>query len=172
MRTKNLLKGAVIAASAALLGLVLILVAGYHNGASPQAALASSSAAAPTQAVFNVNAAAPMFEQVAFTKSPAKGKAAFLQTCAMCHGPAGQGTPMGADLQTSKFVASLSDAQLVAFIEHGRPASAPNNTMHETMPPKGGNPELTTQDLYNIVAYIRTINKAGAKHGAAHRARL
>lgn len=172
MRTGNLLKGVVVAASAALLGLALIMVVGYHNGASPQAASESNSAAAPTQAVFNVNAAAPVFEQVAFTKSPAKGKTLFLQTCAMCHGPAGQGTPMGADLQTNKFVASHTDAQVVEFIAHGIQGSDPNNTMHMTMPPKGGNASLTTQDLYNIVAYLRTINKAGKHEAAGHRSHL
>lgn len=88
------------------------------------------------------------------------GQQLFIRTCAACHGPQGQGIPhLGKNLQTNKLVADSSDAQLVDFIIQGRTASDPLNTAHVAMPPKGGNPALTTQDLRDIVAYIRQLQK-------------
>lgn len=90
---------------------------------------------------------------------PVAGKIAFEKTCITCHGADAKGMPgLGKDLTTSQFVASKSDPELVAFIKTGRPASDPANTQGVDMPPKGGNPALTDQDLYNIVAYIRTLH--------------
>lgn len=90
------------------------------------------------------------------------GQQLFASTCTGCHGPQGQGIPhLGKDLQTSKFAAGLSDAQLVDFITQGRPTSDPLNTTHVAMPPKGGNPALSSQDISDIVAYLRQLQKQG-----------
>lgn len=89
-----------------------------------------------------------------------KGKQFFGQTCVNCHGMNGQGVAhLGADLQTSKLVATSSDNRLVALIEDGVPANAPINKSHIAMPPKGANVSLTTQDIREIVAYIRQLQK-------------
>lgn len=89
-----------------------------------------------------------------------KGKQYFDQTCGNCHGMNGQGVPnLGADLQTSKLVATSSDNRLVALIEDGVPANSPINKSHIAMPPKGANVSLTTQDIREIVAYIRQLQK-------------
>lgn len=89
-----------------------------------------------------------------------KGKQFFDQTCVNCHGMNGQGVAhLGADLQTSKLVATSSDNRLVALIEDGVPANAPINKSHIAMPPKGANVSLTTQDIREIVAYIRQLQK-------------
>jgi mono/diheme cytochrome c family protein len=94
------------------------------------------------------------------TTSAEKGKQFFGQTCVSCHGMKGQGVPnLGADLQTSKLVATSSDNRLVALIEDGVPATSPINKSHVPMPPKGANPSLTTGDIRNIVAYIRQLQK-------------
>jgi disulfide bond formation protein DsbB len=66
---------------------------------------------------------------------------------------------LGKDLTTSQFVKDKSDAELVAFVKQGRPASDPANTTGVDMPPRGGNPALSDTDLANIVAFIRTLNK-------------
>jgi disulfide bond formation protein DsbB len=88
-----------------------------------------------------------------------KGKSAFDGTCVSCHGPDAKGLPgLGKDLTTSEFVAKQTDKQLVDFIKKGRPASDPANTNKVDMPPKGGNPALTENDLTNIVAFIRSIH--------------
>ena len=90
-----------------------------------------------------------------------KGKQFFAETCANCHGTNGQGIAhLGADLQTSKLVAKSSDHHLVALIEDGVPANSPMNKAHVPMPPKGANPSLNTQDIRDIVAYIRQLQKA------------
>lgn len=90
---------------------------------------------------------------------PAKGKDNFA-TCAGCHGPDGKGLPnLGKDMTSSEFIKSKSDAELLAFIKTGRPASDPLNTTGVDMPPKGGNPALTDQQLMDIIAYIRSIQQ-------------
>jgi len=87
------------------------------------------------------------------------GEEVFAGTCATCHGPDARGIDgLGKDLHSNEFVASMSDAEMVAFLEEGRPAGDPANDTGVDMPPKGGNPSLTEQDLYDVVAYIRTLD--------------
>jgi mono/diheme cytochrome c family protein len=91
---------------------------------------------------------------------PTAGERLFMSTCATCHGPDGQGLPgLGKDLVTSEFVAGKTDSQLIEFIKVGRGPDDPLNTTGVTMPAKGNNPALTDEDLYNIVAYIRTLRQ-------------
>ena len=88
------------------------------------------------------------------------GEALFHNTCAACHGPDGKGLPnLGKDFTTSEFVKGHSDAELVTFVKGGRPVSDPANTTGVDMPPKGGNPALSDEDLFDIVAYIRTLQE-------------
>lgn len=85
------------------------------------------------------------------------GKEIFV-ACAACHGPDGKGVPnLGKDLTTSTFAKGLTDAELVAFLKVGRDATDPLNTTGVAMPPKGGNPALTDDDLLDIVAYVREL---------------
>ena len=114
-------------------------------GALLAAACGSSPAAAP--------AAGPAGD-------PVVGKTKFEGTCSSCHGPDATGLPgLGKDLVTSEFAKGLTDAELLAFVKTGRPASDPANTTSVDMPPKGGNPALTDQDLLDIIAYLRTLEK-------------
>ena len=88
------------------------------------------------------------------------GKTKFEGTCASCHGMDAQGlTNLGKDLTTSTFSKDMSDKDLVAFVTKGRPASDAANTTGVDMPARGGNPALSEQDLYDIVAYVRTLEK-------------
>jgi disulfide bond formation protein DsbB len=90
----------------------------------------------------------------------AAGKTKFEGTCSTCHGMDAKGLPnLGKDLTTSTFAKGLSDQDLVAFLLKGRPSSDPANTTGIDMPPKGGNPALSEKDLYDIVAYVRTLEK-------------
>ena len=96
----------------------------------------------------------------AFAGDPATGQTLFMSTCAACHGPDGQGLPgLGKNLVSSEFVASTSDQELVDFIKVGRGPDDPLNTTGVTMPAKGGRSSLSDEDLFNIVAYIRTIHR-------------
>lgn len=91
---------------------------------------------------------------------PAKGAELFSVTCAACHGPQGEGVQgLGKDMTTSAFIASQTDEQLLEFIKKGRDVNDPANTTGVAMPPKGGNPALTDEDLLNIISYIRTLQK-------------
>jgi len=87
------------------------------------------------------------------------GKELFNQICIACHGEGGVGiVGLGKDMTSSTFIAGKTDNDLLAFVKVGRPVGDPDNTTGVDMPPKGGNPALTDDDLRDIIAYIRTIN--------------
>jgi disulfide bond formation protein DsbB len=89
----------------------------------------------------------------------ANGATLFAGTCSSCHGPDAKGIAgLGKDLTTSTWVAEQTDEQLIAFIKTGRPTGDPLNTTGVDMPPKGGNPAFTDDDLTDIVAYLRSIH--------------
>lgn len=88
------------------------------------------------------------------------GKAHYDSVCIACHGADATGLPnLGKDLTNSEFTQSLTDQELVDFIKMGRSVGDPENTTGVDMPPKGGNPALSDQDLYDIVAYLRTLEQ-------------
>lgn len=85
-----------------------------------------------------------------------RGRTEYLKTCTACHGPGGEAKPkLGKDLRTSKFIAEKSDSQMAMFLKVGRNTWDPENTTNVAMPPKGGNPMITDQDLADIVQFIR-----------------
>ena len=91
---------------------------------------------------------------------PVAGRQAFLTTCITCHGQDAKGvTGLGKDLTTSEFLRTQTDEQMLAFLQAGRRASDPLNTTGVDMPPRGGNPAFTDDDLKNIIAYLRTIQQ-------------
>lgn len=90
----------------------------------------------------------------------ANGAKIYSTICIACHGPDAKGvTGLGKDLTTSEWVATQSDAQLVEFIKTGRDAGDPLNTTGVAMPPKGGNPAMSEQEILDIVAYVRSIHQ-------------
>lgn len=92
--------------------------------------------------------------------NPVDGKTLFGQTCAACHGMDAKGLPkLGKDLTTSTFVTDKTDKDLLQFIEQGRQPSDPLNTTGVAMPPKGGNPALTDQQIMDIISYVKSIHQ-------------
>jgi mono/diheme cytochrome c family protein len=90
----------------------------------------------------------------------AAGKEHYDSLCIACHGPTGEGIEgLGKPFTTSEFVRERSDEELLAFVKTGRPSGDPLNTTGVDMPPKGGNPALTDDDILDIVAYVRTLQK-------------
>ena len=88
------------------------------------------------------------------------GKVAYEVTCIACHGPDAVGiTGLGKDWTVSEFIRNSSDADLMAFIKQGRLAADPDNTTGVDMPAMGGNNELTDQDVVDVIAYMRTVQK-------------
>jgi disulfide bond formation protein DsbB len=139
-----------------ILGLLVISVAACGGDEEPTPA----PTVAPTAAAAPANQAAPAAQVAAAPAGDAeKGKAVFATSCAACHGPTGEGVQgLGKDMTKSEFIAGLSDEALVAFIKTGRPISDPLNTTKVDMPPKGGNPTLSDEQLTDIVAFIRSIH--------------
>ncbi len=87
-----------------------------------------------------------------------KGEQLFL-TCSACHGADALGLPnLGKNLVDSEFTHSLSDQDLLTFVKTGRPSWDALNTSGIDMPPKGGNPAFTDEDILAIIAYIRTLS--------------
>lgn len=88
------------------------------------------------------------------------GKKLYDSACIACHGPDAVGVQgLGKSWVTSEFIKTQTDAQILDFVKKGRLASDPANTTGVDMPAKGGNPALTDQNLQDIIAYMRSINK-------------
>ncbi|HYO89508.1 MAG TPA: c-type cytochrome [Candidatus Limnocylindrales bacterium] len=137
----------------------------------PDVAAAQTAAAQPT-----VVAVVPTAETVVevpadhpaeYTEAQVQaGTQIFNGLCVACHGSGGVGVAgLGKPLAGSEFVGGLTDDELVQFIIVGRQPTDPLNTTGQLMPARGGNPMLTDGDLYNVVAYIRSLN--GAQVGGA-----
>ena len=90
----------------------------------------------------------------------AQGGNLFASTCSACHGPDAKGLPnLGKDLTTSEYVRDSDDETLLTLLKEGRPSGHELNTTGVDMPPKGGNPSLSDEDLLTIVAFLRSINQ-------------
>ena len=87
------------------------------------------------------------------------GRQLFRQTCSRCHGENAEGMLLlGKDLRGNEFVAGLTDEELVTFLQEGRRANHPLNERGVDMPPRGGNPGLSDDDLRQIAAYLRSLS--------------
>lgn len=82
----------------------------------------------------------------------AHGSVIFHQTCIVCHGADGKGVIPGAPDFTKKGGGVLSKPHkyLQAHIENG--FQDPNSPM--AMPPRGGNPGLSDQDIRDVHEYL------------------
>ena len=87
-----------------------------------------------------------------------RGKVTYDRVCATCHGKDARGLPkLGRDLHDNEFTESKSADELVEFLKVGRPAFHELNVTGVDMPPKGGDPTITEEDLRNVVAFLRTL---------------
>lgn len=94
----------------------------------------------------------------------ASGSKLFAKTCAACHGSNAKGLKgLGKDLTISEFVAKNKDEAMLAFVKQGRNPGEPGNSTGVAMPPKGGNPALSDDDLLDIIAYMRSLQAAASK---------
>ena len=107
------------------------------------------------------SASAPVEEAVPVSMGDADaGKEQYDIICIACHGPGGEGIEnLGKPFTTSDFLREKSDEELVEFIKVGRPSGDPLNTTGIDMPPKGGNPALTEDQIIDIIAYVRTLQE-------------
>lgn len=104
--------------------------------ATALAAPATSSTVAPAGAVGN----------------PARGGQVYQETCVACHGANGKGALDGVpDLTDPAGRFAQPDDVLLRHIIEG--FQSPGSPM--PMPPKGGNPDLSDQDMRDILAHMR-----------------
>jgi len=145
--------------------LALVLYLGFRNGSPEQgeeeraaAAEPAKSAEAPAAPAEAPVAAVESLAEPAASAAALDGKALFGVTCTACHGPDAKGLPgLGKDMTTSEFIASRSNAELVAFIKQGRAIDDPLNTTGVPMPAMGANPALTDAEILTIVEFIRSL---------------
>lgn len=142
-----------------LLAMLLLTACGGDDKAEANPTPAPA-AAAPAEAAAAPAEAQPVAAAAAAAGNADHGKQIYSQICIACHGPEAKGVQgLGKDLTTSTFVAERGDADMVAFLKVGRDPSDPLNTTGVAMPPKGGSPALSDQDLLDIVAFVRTIHQ-------------
>ena len=88
------------------------------------------------------------------------GREVFLASCSACHGANAEGIEgLGKSFITSEFISSSTDKGIMTMIKMGRPVWDPANTTGLDMPPKGGNPAITDDQLNDIISYIRTVSQ-------------
>lgn len=86
------------------------------------------------------------------------GELLYREACAGCHGQNAEGvTNLGNTLAGNQFVADLNDAELLEFIRAGRDLNHPDNTTGLVMPPSGGRPDLTDDEIFAIIGYLRSV---------------
>jgi disulfide bond formation protein DsbB len=94
----------------------------------------------------------------------ASGAKLYGTTCIACHGPDARGMKgTGKDLTTSEFIQRNDDDAMLAFLKKGRNPGDPLNTTGVDMPPKGGNPALSDDDLLDIISYVRALHVTSAR---------
>lgn len=140
----------------AAITVLALFLAGCGGGEEP-AAGDGGTAVAPTGGAQEGNGGDTPSETAG---DPEAGEPLFQQSCSACHGEDAKGLPnLGKDLTESEFVHGQSDQELLEFVKQGRPVSDPDNTTGIDMPPKGGNPALTDQEILDIIAYLRTLEE-------------
>ncbi len=134
-----------------VVGVMFVVACGGGDDGSDSPA--ATSAPVPTATTAPEPTAAP----VDTADLVATGKTKY-GSCSACHGLDGRGVPgLGKDLVESAFMDGLTDAELVDFIKVGRGPTDEGNTTGIAMPPKGGNPALSDDDILAIVAYIDSL---------------
>lgn len=107
--------------------------------------------------IFRILSATALFASVLGTGSAAaedmvRGQEIYEQTCVACHGADGRGTLPGVPDFTSKSGPMTKDDSLLLLnITDG--FQTPGSMM--AMPPKGGNSDLTEEDIKIVIQYIR-----------------
>jgi len=138
-----------LAVLAALVMVLALAACGGGGGGEGEAAAPEDEAVAEAPA-----------DEGALHGDPEAGKQQFDMVCIACHGAGGVGVEgLGKPFTTSEFLLTVNDTELLEFIKTGRPVGHPDNTTGVDMPPKGGNPALTDEQLTDIIAYVRTLHE-------------
>jgi len=144
-----------------LLGVLVLVLILLRPTPAPREHVILPTASPTTAALQPTNEPPTQVAQVvAYDPAQVKeGQGVFQSVCFACHGPDARGIPgLGKNLVDSPFVHGLRDDELLQFIIQGRDPSDPLNTTGVAMPPRGGNPALTDDQLRAVIAYVRTLS--------------
>lgn len=88
----------------------------------------------------------------------ADGQRLYLEVCAACHGQRGEGIAglSSTALAESTLLQEGTDAEVLETIRIGRDASAAGNHSGVPMPPSGGRPDLSDDELRAIMSFLRS----------------
>ena len=86
--------------------------------------------------------------------SMGSGAQVYVETCAVCHGMGGEGGMPGVpDLSENKNLFAEQEEALLSRMKEG--ISTPSSPMN--MPPYGGNPKLSDQQIIDALRYLRSV---------------
>ncbi len=86
----------------------------------------------------------------------ADGAAVYRTKCASCHGPGGQGSPMGPAIKGNKFVLGSKDQAIADVIKNGRQGAA---KLYKDLPMGMPGQNLTDTELNAVVEYVRKLSE-------------
>jgi mono/diheme cytochrome c family protein len=93
------------------------------------------------------------FAMPAIASETVAGATVYAQTCIACHGANGKGAIPGvSDFTKADGPLAKTDEILIASIRDG--LATPGKPL--SMPPKGGNPSLTDEEIQAVLAYLRS----------------
>lgn len=91
----------------------------------------------------------------------ATGERLYAEACAVCHGADATGAPnLGPSLLESEVILNMEDAEALAFIRQGVMIDDLSNTTGLVMPPSGGRPDYSDEQILAIVAYLHALAAA------------
>ncbi len=117
---------------------------------------------APPPAIGATGTGANAYEDDEYESSDiAAGAQLYIMSCISCHGADARGVVnLGKDLVASTFLRDMKDDEaLISFLAKGRSTGDPLNTTKVDMPPRGGNPSLNDDRLFQVVSYLRWLQK-------------
>ncbi len=89
---------------------------------------------------------------------PVAGASTYRAVCSSCHGADLQGVDdLGTALLPSAFITERTEVEIAEYTRVGREADDPENETGVLMPPSGGAPWLSDQDLTNVAAYLKRL---------------
>lgn len=87
-----------------------------------------------------------------FPGNASAGEKVYKRTCVVCHGTDGTGAIPGAPNFTDKKSPLVTESHKVLLEHVLNGFTSPGSTM--SMPPKGGNEDLTIRDIQNVLKYM------------------
>lgn len=142
-----------------VLGRVNAPVAHAESNSSANSTTLSSFTVIETGAAMGVDLP-PATATAQMVAALAEGERLYAKSCVGCHGAQGQGIAgLGSSLQQSELVQRGSIEAVIKIISEGLAADNPINKSGVPMPPNGGQPALTDEELTAIVHYLRSVGQ-------------